>query len=150
MKQMKRVGMLLLVALLATAKTFASEANLKIPDLHDATFQHFGGIDGWHLLLFGSLVIIGTLGISLYLFSQVKALPAHKSMLDVANTIYKTCRTYLLQQGKFLAILFGIIAVAIVYYLSMANAEATGPDALSTPIVVVLVLLFSIVGMGGS
>ncbi len=150
MKQIKRLGMLVLTALLASAKTFASEANLKIPDLHDATFQHFGGMDGWHLLLFGSLVIVGTLGISLYLFSQVKALPAHKSMLDVANTIYKTCRTYLLQQGKFLAILFGIIAVAIVYYLSMANAEATGPDALSTPVVVVLVLLFSIVGMGGS
>nr|WP_245544422.1 sodium-translocating pyrophosphatase [Paludibacter propionicigenes] len=142
--------MLLFVALIASGKAFASEANLKIPDLHDATFPHFGGMDGWHLLLFGALVIVGTLSISLYLFKQVKSLPAHQSMLDVASTIYKTCRTYLLQQGKFLAILFGIIAVAMVYYLSMANAEATGPDALSTPVVVILVLLFSIVGMAGS
>jgi K(+)-stimulated pyrophosphate-energized sodium pump len=150
MERIKRAGMLILTALLMTAKTFASEANLKIPDLRAATFPHFGGIDGWHLLLFGALVIVGTLSISLYLFKQVKAMPAHQSMLDVASTIYKTCRTYLLQQGKFLAILFGIIAVAMIYYLSMANAEATGPDALSTPIVVVLVLLFSIVGMAGS
>jgi len=150
MKQFKRTAMLLFVALIASGKAFASEANLKIPDLHDATFPHFGGMDGWHLLLFGAFVIVGTLSISLYLFKQVKSLPAHQSMLDVASTIYKTCRTYLLQQGKFLAILFGIIAVAMVYYLSMANAEATGPDALSTPVVVILVLLFSIVGMAGS
>ena len=150
MKQFKRTAMMLFAALIASGKAFASEANLKIPDLHDATFPHFGGMDGWHLLLFGSFVIVGTLGISLYLFKQVKSLPAHQSMLDVASTIYKTCRTYLLQQGKFLAILFGIIAVAMVYYLSMANAEATGPDALSTPLVVILVLLFSIVGMAGS
>ena len=150
MKQFKRTAMLLFAALIASGKAFASEANLKIPDLHDATFPHFGGMDGWHLLLFGAFVIVGTLSISLYLFKQVKSLPAHQSMLDVASTIYKTCRTYLLQQGKFLAILFGIIAVAMVYYLSMANAEATGPDALSTPVVVILVLLFSIVGMAGS
>ena len=128
MKQFKRAAMMLFLALITSAKSFASEANLKIPDLHDATFPHFGGIDGWHLLLFGALVIVGTLSISLYLFKQVKALPAHKSMLDVASTIYKTCRTYLLQQGKFLAILFGIIAVAMVYYLSMANAEASGQE----------------------
>jgi len=133
--------------LLTSTFGFSSEADLKIPDLSHALFPHFGGMDGWHLLLFGSFVIVGTLGISLYLFSQVKKLPAHKSMLDVADTIYKTCRTYLLQQGKFLAILFGIIAVAIVYYLVMAHS----PESVySIPVVVVLVLLFSIVGMGGS
>ena len=147
MKQMKRSVMLILGALFTTAKTFASEANLKIPDLSKAHFPHFGGMDGWHLLLFGSLVIVGTLGISLYLFKQVKSLPAHKSMLDVASTIYKTCRTYLLQQGKFLLILFLIISIAIVYYLIMAHNPS---DEYSAPVVVVLVLLFSLVGMTGS
>jgi len=44
---------------------FASEADLKIPDLHQAIFPHFGGMNGWNLLLLGSLVIVGTLGISL-------------------------------------------------------------------------------------
>lgn len=149
MKKLSKIW-LSLGMLLTGSSLFASEANLHIPDLKSATFSHFGGLDGWHLLLIGSFVIVGTLGISLYLFKQVKSLPAHKSMLDIADTIYKTCRTYLLQQGKFLAILFGIIAVAMVYYLSMANAEATGPDALSTPLVVILVLLFSVVGMAGS
>jgi len=142
-KYLSTLGLLLFSSLLG----FSSEADLKIPDLSQATFPHFGGIDGWHLLLFGSFVIVGTLGISLYLFSQIKALPAHKSMLDVADTIYKTCRTYLLQQGKFLAILFGIIAIALVYYLVMAH---TPESAYSAPVVVVLVLLFSIVGMAGS
>jgi K(+)-stimulated pyrophosphate-energized sodium pump len=135
------------VFLLTSIFSFASEADLKIPDLHSAIFPHFGGIDGWHLLLFGSLVIIGTLGISLYLFKQIKALPAHKSMLDVADTIYKTCRTYLLHQGKFLIILFGIIASAIIFYLIMAHS----PESVySVPVIIILVLLFSIVGMGGS
>src|ERR1035437_6727587 len=142
-KFLSALGLFLFTSLLG----FSSEADLKIPDLHSTTFPHFGGIDGWHLLLFGSFVIVGTLGISLYLFSQIKKMPAHKSMLDVADTIYKTCRTYLLQQGKFLIILFAIIAVAIVYYLVMAHSPES---AYSAPVVIVLVLLFSIVGMGGS
>ena len=146
MKNLSKILLSLGLLFLSTS-LFASEADLKIPDLKLATFPHFGGLDGWHLLLYGSLVIIGTLGISLTLFRQIKSLPAHKSMLDVADTIYKTCRTYLLQQGKFLIILFAIIAVAIVYYLVMAHS----PESVySTPVVVVLVLLFSIVGMGGS
>jgi len=146
MKILSKILLSLGLLFLSTS-LFASEADLKIPDLKLATFPHFGGLDGWHLLLYGSLVIIGTLGISLTLFRQIKSLPAHKSMLDVADTIYKTCRTYLLQQGKFLIILFAIIAVAIVYYLVMAHS----PESVySTPVVVVLVLLFSIVGMGGS
>ena len=55
-------------------------------------------------------MIAGTLGISLYLRSQIFKLPAHKSMLDVAEVIFQTCKTYLIQQGKFLLMLFAIIA----------------------------------------
>src|SRR5207302_3131595 len=69
------------------------------------------------LLLVGSVVICGTLGISLYLRAQIHKLPAHKSMLDVAEVIFQTCKTYLIQQGKFLLMLFVLIAVAISYYL---------------------------------
>src|SRR5262249_49793386 len=43
--------------------------------------------------------------------------PAHKSMLNVAEVIFQTCKTYLIQQGKFLLMLFVLIAVAISYYL---------------------------------
>src|SRR5439155_14562000 len=65
----------------------------------------------------GSIVICGTLGISLYLRTQIHKLPAHKSMLDVAEVIFQTCKTYLIQQGKFLLMLFAFIAVAITFYL---------------------------------
>ena len=148
MRQFKRAAMLLLASLLTTAKIFASEADLKIPDLHDGQFPLFFNLTAWQLLFYGSLVIIGTLGISLYLRSQISKLPAHKSMLDVADTIYKTCSTYLKQQGKFLAILFAIISVAMIFYLIMANAHSE--SSISTPVVIVLVLLFSIIGIGGS
>ncbi len=132
--------------LFASYLGFGSEADLKIPDLHEGHFPLFFDLTAWQLLFYGSLVIVGTLGISLFLRKQISQLPAHKSMLDVAETIFQTCRTYLIQQGKFLAILFGIISVAMIFYLSMANEGG----AVSTPIVIVLVLLFSVVGIGGS
>ncbi len=138
----------MVAAVLSSLSAFASEANLKIPDLHEGQFPLFFNLTAWQLLFYGSLVIIGTLGISLYLRNQIKKLPAHKSMLDIADIIYDTCRTYLKQQGKFLLILFGIISVAMIFYLSMANAGAEA--TLSTPMVIVLVLLFSVIGMGGS
>ena len=94
------------------------------------------------LLFYGALVITGTLGISLYLRHQIHKLPAHKSMLDVAEIIFQTCKTYLIQQGKFLLMLFAIIAVAMTYYFMVLKGEP-----LHTAL---LVLLFSVVGMGGS
>jgi K(+)-stimulated pyrophosphate-energized sodium pump len=96
----------------------ASEADLAIPDLHAGRFDIFGTeVSAWNLLLYGALVICGTLGISLYLRSQIQRLPAHSSMLNIAEIIYQTCKTYLLQQGKFLLMLFVLIAIAISYYL---------------------------------
>src|SRR5262245_15305592 len=106
----------LLLLLLCAPAAWASEADLAIPDLHAGTF--FGGnVSAWTLLFCGALVICGTLGISLYLRTQVAKLPAHKSMLDVAEIIFQTCKTYLVQQGKFLLMLFVLISIAITYYL---------------------------------
>ncbi len=102
--------------LFSGAPLFASEADLAIPDLHVNVF--FGNtVSAWWLLLIGALVITGTLGISLYLRNEIQKLPAHKSMLDVSEIIFQTCKTYLLQQGKFLLALFVLIACAIAYYL---------------------------------
>ena len=121
---------------------WASEADLKIPDLHEGRFDLFGGLTGYQILLYGAMVILGTVGLSLYQFVKIKALPAHKSMLAIAETIFKTCQTYLKQQVKFLAILFGIIACAMSYYfVGLQHESATTLG---------LVLLFSVVGMGGS
>jgi K(+)-stimulated pyrophosphate-energized sodium pump len=102
---------------LAGAPVLASEADLAIPDLHAGRFDTLGGITAWWLLFIGALVICGTVGFSLYLRTQIHKLPAHSSMLNVAETIFQTCKTYLIQQGKFLLMLFAIIAVAITYYL---------------------------------
>jgi K(+)-stimulated pyrophosphate-energized sodium pump len=95
----------------------ASEADLAIPDLHAGKFDTLGGLSAWNLLFGGACVIAGTLGISLYFRTQIHKLPAHASMLNVAETIFQTCKTYLIQQGKFLLMLFALIAIAITFYL---------------------------------
>src|SRR5262245_25010193 len=142
--------------LVAGATASASEANLAIPDLREGHFNIFGAkISAWNLLAGGALVICGTLGIRLYQFFQIKKQPAHKSMLDVAEIIFQTCKTYLIQQGKFLLMLFVLIAIAISYYLlgTGPSAEAGGEAAaaaISPLTTVALVLFFSVVGMGGS
>jgi K(+)-stimulated pyrophosphate-energized sodium pump len=108
----------MLAAALSGSEARASEADLAIPDLHAGTFDIFGTeVSAWNLLFYGALVICGTLGISLYLRTQIQRLPAHSSMLNIAEIIYQTCKTYLLQQGKFLLMLFVLIAIAISYYL---------------------------------
>jgi K(+)-stimulated pyrophosphate-energized sodium pump len=140
-----------LVLMLSTAsRLHASEADLAIPDLHDGRFfvdenaanPQETGITAWNLLAGGALVICFTLGISLYLRGQVANLPAHKSMLDVAEVIFQTCKTYLIQQGKFLMMLFAIIGAAMTYYFIGLQGESIGTAG--------MVLLFALVGMGGS
>jgi K(+)-stimulated pyrophosphate-energized sodium pump len=156
--------------LLATASLVqASDLDLPIPDLHKGEFHIFGmTISAWWLLFWGACVIAGTLSISLYLRHQIRILPAHKSMLDVAEVIYQTCKTYLIQQGRFLVMLFILIAIAIAYYLWSTHGTETAvqqvgataaqqiakaggeQEEISLPATISLVLLFSIVGMAGS
>lgn len=141
----------LIAVALAGSAARASEADLAIPDLHVDVF--FGNtVSAWWLLFCGAMVITGTLGISLYLRAQIHRLPAHKSMLDISEIIFQTCKTYLLQQGKFLLMLFVLIACAISYYLlGFGEGEAGAQAAHIHPILkLVYVLLFAIVGMGGS
>jgi K(+)-stimulated pyrophosphate-energized sodium pump len=145
----------LAVLLLSGTTVYAGEADLAIPDLHEGHFTSLGGISAWDLLFYGALVITGTLGISLYLRAQIKKQPAHKSMLDVAEVIYQTCKTYLIQQGKFLLMLWVLIAAAMSYYLLGFSHEAEGSAPsqaghISPILTLVLVLFFSVVGMGGS
>ncbi len=134
---MKRIYLLLLSALLP-AVVQASEADLKIPgEIHDFGVLHWGFFVAFLGILFG-----------LYQFLKVKKLPAHKSMLDVAQVIYKTCSTYLKQQGKFLARLFIFIGTAVAAYFGFL---AKGEDGTSFGIgAVLLILAWTVVGMLGS
>jgi K(+)-stimulated pyrophosphate-energized sodium pump len=119
----------------------ASEADLPIPDMKGSYFPVLG-IDGWTLLMWGFIIIfIGILfGIIQYL--SIKKIPVHKAMFNISNIIYETCKTYLIQQGKFLLILFGIIAVIILYYF-LGLAEVTIPKVL-------LILFWTVIGILGS
>jgi K(+)-stimulated pyrophosphate-energized sodium pump len=129
--------------LLGGGAAFADESQLAIPDLHKGTF-HIAGRDitAWNLLFYGALVISGTLGISLFLRHQIRVLPAHSSMLKIADIIFATCKTYLIQQGRFLIMLFAIIGSAMLYYFMGLQHKGLGTA--------LLVLFFSVVGMAGS
>ena len=120
----------LLVFLASAATAHASDASLAIPDLwNHGSFPSLGGIRPAMLLLCGSVVICGTLGISLYQLFQIKKQPAHKSMLAVSETIFQTCKTYLIQQGKFLLMLFCFIALAMAVYAAALAFHLSGAVA---------------------
>ena len=130
------------LTLLAATGVNASEADIHIPPLDAVKFDGLGGISGG-ALMYGGLVIclIGAV-FGLVQYKQTKALPVHKSMSDVSNTIWETCKTYLFTQGKFLAILWLLIAACMVYYFMGLQHEGLGK--------VIIVLLCSILGILGS
>ena len=143
LNNVKRMLLMVVGYVFIPLTVFASEADLAIPDLHKgAAYTLLGGIKPWDLLFYSACVIAGTLGISLFLRHQVKKMRAHESMLKVAEIIFQTCRTYLIQQGKFLVMPFIFIAVAMSFYFLALKGEGV-PTLL-------LVLLFSVVGMAGS
>ena len=126
---------------LAQAGDHASgEANLVLPDLSQATF--LGGTDGRTLLMGGLVVSALGLLFGLIIYTQLKNLPVHSSMLEISELIYETCKVYLLTQGKFLLILEIFIGSIIVLYFGALQHF----DALK----VLIILAFSLVGIGGS
>jgi K(+)-stimulated pyrophosphate-energized sodium pump len=151
--------------LLAAGPARASDADLAIPDLwKHGKFENLGGITPGLLLFCGSFVILGTLGFSLYQLYQIHKQPAHKSMLAISEIIFQTCKTYLIQQGKFLLMLFAFIAVAMAAYqllpvfmpqhapdIQPAGEQPQGPVTMANALeTLVIVLLFALVGMAGS
>src|SRR5437588_8273490 len=103
----------LLSAASARADEAGGEASLKLPDLSTVSFL---GIDGHKLLLFGILFCLFGLAFGLVIYTRLKNLPVHKSMRDISELIYETCKTYLTTQGKFLLLLWVFIAIVIVLY----------------------------------
>jgi K(+)-stimulated pyrophosphate-energized sodium pump len=128
------------------------EANLVLPDLHSVPFA--GGMDGHNLLLFGLGVCVLGLLFGILTYGQLRNLPVHKSMLEISELIYETCKTYLLQQGKFLAVLWIFIsAIVLVYFgwLAVSGVDAAGNVIRGfPPFKVATILFFSLVGMAGS
>src|SRR3989304_10162883 len=103
-------------ALLASTAAYAGEADIKIPDLTQVRFDGLGGVSGLTLMYLGILLCAVGAAFGLIQYRQTKALPVHGSMSSVSNMIWETCKTYLFQQGKFLAILWTLIAACMIYY----------------------------------
>jgi K(+)-stimulated pyrophosphate-energized sodium pump len=143
-------GAAAIASLLAAATAFAQateepggEAALKLPDLSQVQFL---GVDGHKLLLFGILFCVFGLIFGLVIYSRLKNLPVHKSMRDISELIYETCKTYLITQGKFLIVLWLFIAVVIVLYFGVLAPVPGKSIAVTLPII----LGFSLVGIAGS
>ncbi len=123
----------------------ASEANLLLPDLN--LFQ-FHGIGGHALLSWGLLICIAGLVFGLYIYTHLRNLPVHKSMLEISELIYATCKTYLLTQIKFILVLEAFIAVILVAYFGFLATDDLG--AHYPPAKVAVIVIFSLVGIAGS
>ncbi|MDK2908953.1 MAG: K(+)-stimulated pyrophosphate-energized sodium pump [Bacteroidales bacterium] len=136
---MKKIGLFTAAALLPLI-SFASEADLKIPELKNQFFANV--FSGSQLLWYSSIIILLGLLFGIVQYLRIKKLPVHYSMLEVSETIYATCKTYLIQQGRFLAILLGIIAVIIFYYFFFLSHMSVDK--------VLLVLMWTVLGIAGS
>ncbi len=103
--------------LLLAAPALAGEADLKVPSIDLANFKVGSStIQGNHLMMLGLLVCILAASFGWLQYAQTKALPVHKSMAAVSNIIWETCKSYLWQQGKFLAVLWVLIGACMIYY----------------------------------
>ncbi|MDR1792986.1 MAG: sodium-translocating pyrophosphatase [Bacteroidales bacterium] len=128
----------ILLFLLAPMASWASEADLVIPDTIRQPVLYWGFVVTALGLLFG-----------FFQFLRVKKLPAHRSMLEIASVIYKTCSTYLKQQGRFLAILFIFIGAAVAAYFGFLAKNEAGESLFGVG-GVLLILAWTVIGILGS
>ncbi len=115
--------------------TFASEADLEMP-------QGFASHPDTQILYWGFLIVVLGLLFGFWQYSKVRKLKAHRSMLEIGDVIFKTCSTYLKQQGKFLVLLFLFIGAAIALYFGVLSHMPAGS--------VILVLAWTVIGILGS
>ena len=119
--------------------TGGGEANLQLPDLGSVSLL---GIRGDVLLGLGLIVCALGLGFGLMTYTQLRRMPAHAAMKEISDLIYTTCKAYLKQQGRFLLILWAFIAAIIIFYYLVLVGFGVGKTS--------IVILFSLIGMGGS
>ncbi len=136
-----QLGKATALSLFVAATARASESDIKIPDLNSVSYLG-GSLTGSTVLLIGLAVCVLGMVFGWMQYIQTRNLPVHVSMSDVSNTIWETCKTYLAQQGKFLAVLWVLIAVCMAYYFGSLSEMPAGK--------VVVILLASILGILGS
>jgi len=145
-------------SILIPASARADESEIILPNLHS---QQFLGLDGHFLLLGGLIICILGIVFGGVMYGQLKRLPVHQSMREVSDLIYETCKTYLLNQGKFILLLWVCIAAVMVAYFgflrgshddaaTLAKLQADGLVQYGKAAQVLLILIFSLVGISGS
>ena len=110
-----------------------------LPDLASVQFL---GMSGKALLMGGLLVCILGMVFGLTIYNQLKNMPVHRSMREISELIYETCKTYLETQGRFIALLWVFIAAIMAVYFGVF--EKLGMAKIIT------ILVFSVVGILGS
>jgi K(+)-stimulated pyrophosphate-energized sodium pump len=134
-------GGILLAALFGGANAFAGEADIQLPSLDEVNFFH-GAVTSRAILFFGLFVCAVGAAFGIWEYTRCRALPVHRSMAEVSHIIWETCKTYLLQQGKFLAALWVLIAACMIYYFSVLQGKPFGK--------VLVILACSVFGILGS
>src|SRR5438477_106509 len=145
-----KVWWAIILLLLSASGLSASEADINLPDLSAVTFPVFGkSLSGYTILWVGLLVCLIGVVFGLIQYKQTKALPVHKRMGDVSNIIWETCKTYLAQQGRFLVILWVLIAGCMAFYFLglQHNPNITAAKKFGN---FLIILLCSILGILGS
>ncbi|MBN1206423.1 MAG: sodium/proton-translocating pyrophosphatase, partial [Myxococcaceae bacterium] len=133
-----------LLALFAGSTARASEADLVLPDFASQSFLN-GALTGHQLLLGGIVVCVLGLGFGFLQYGQLKNLPVHRSMLEISELIYETCKTYLITQGKFILGLWGLLLVVMIGYFGFLQHMLS-----ESPAKLLAILLFSLIGIAGS
>ena len=126
----------LLTLFFAVSPAFAGESSLVVPDIHSISPASF------NLLLIGMGVSVLGLVFGFIEFLKVRGIKAHSCMTDVGNTIFETCKTYLIQQGKFLIALEILIGLCIAYYFGFLQKMGVNE--------VLTILGWSVIGILGS
>src|SRR5688500_12471479 len=143
MDKMKYLVWSVVILALSTIAVLAGEADIILPDLSQVSFNVFGNNLSGKAILYAGLgvCVLGAL-FGLMQYGQTKRLQVHRAMAEVSNIIWETCKTYVIQQGKFLMVLWALIALCMIYYFKVLQHYEMGR--------LLVILLASILGILGS
>ena len=132
----KAIAMMISAMFLGISPTFAGEADLVVPNIQAISS------DSFNLLLIGMVISVVGCIFGFVEFLRIKKLQVHSAMAEIGNTIFETCKTYLVQQGKFLLVLEVLIGLCIAFYFGyLQHMELSG---------VLTILAWSVIGILGS
>jgi K(+)-stimulated pyrophosphate-energized sodium pump len=141
LRRLPILGLMALFAILTAVPASASEADLVLPNLSNPDVTFFG-MTGHNLLLGGLVVCVLGLLFGMVMYTQLKNMPVHRSMREISELIFETCKTYLTTQGKFILLLELFIGIVMFIYFYTLRGYDLGK--------VITILIFSLIGIAGS